>query len=196
MVYRVPSGLPAWVRKGIALKPGQRAGAFMSAEQVQRLVDLAAQMLKDFVAEYEIGVDYSASRYASSDVSFNARIFRDGADDADIQDADDALAYFVERGRPPRGFDAARWFPEPFTEFEAKDVLLDIAESGAAPAGYRIEAVDWRREEKTSIAEWRRRRTTGVARKGDEGDLFNFGNIIRDVGAYGIRIGAVKRNRL
>ena len=141
-------------------------------------------------------MDYAASRYASSDVSFNARIFREGMNDDDTQDADDALAYFVERGQAPRGFDAARWFPEPFTPSEAKDVLLEIAETGSTPIGYRIEAVDWRRDEKTSVAEWRRRRASRMARNGGEYDLFNFGNIIRDVGAPGIRVGAVKRNRL
>ena len=52
MIYRVPPGLPGWVGRTIGLKPRQRAGAFLSAEQVQRLVDLAAQMLRDVVAEY------------------------------------------------------------------------------------------------------------------------------------------------
>jgi hypothetical protein len=185
------------VRREIGLKPSQRGGQFMSVEQTQRLIDAASAAMRNVVAEYEIGVDYDASDYSSSDVSFNARIFRVGATNDDIQDADDALAYFAERGVGPRGFNAGEWFAASgFTEADARSVLFDLAHSGVVPSGYVVESVDWLRRKRTSVREWQERRKRGAGRDGDEDDLFAFRNIIRDVGVGGIRIGAVKRDKL
>lgn len=194
MSVRVPRGLPGWVAREIGLR-SNRPGAFMSYESLNRLLVLAREGLRDVVAEYEVGVDYDASDYSSSDVSFNARIFREGANADDLDDIESELDRAEESGRIPR--DVSHWFaPRGMTEADARAVLFDIAESGVVPRGFRVEAVDWLRKRRVSVREWRERRKRGAGRGGDADDLFNFRNVIQEVGEGGIRLGAVKSNKL
>lgn len=195
MRVHVPHGIPAWAARDIGLRYNH-PGAFMSYEAVNRLLVLVRDLVRNAVAEYEVGVDYDASAYASSDVSFNARIFRDGASADDLDDIDNELDRAEETGRLPAR-DVSHWFAaRGMTEADARSVLFDIAETGVVPFGYRVEAVDWLRRKKVPVREWRERRQRGAHRNGDEDDLFNFRNIIQEVGEGGIRLGAVKPDRL
>lgn len=196
MSFRLPRGIPWWVREAAGVPRKARAGQFIAADVAQRLADAAHDILDVQVVEYEVGVDYDATAYASSDVSFNARVYRLGQTADDLADAIRALERFVDTGESP-GFDAAEWFSwQPFTEREAREVIADFAYSGVVPSGYAIEAVDWRRKKHTSIREWQTRRASGQSRDGDPVDLFNFRNILLRVGAHGLRVGAVKPDKL
>lgn len=195
-LFRMPKGVPRAVAVAIRAyhKRAPRAGQFISSKQAAALVDFARELQRDAVAEYEVGVDYSAKQYASSNVAFNARIYRRGRDAAHIRDVRRAMDTWLDTGRVPRGFDVMDWFDWQggITEADARYVLMEIADTGMAPTGFVVEGVDWVRASHVSVETWRSRRRTGRSRDGDETDLFNFRDIIRSVGSYGLRLGAVK----